>query len=145
MPGGTNGAVGQPQQGQQQNWLGNWAGTIARFAFMWMLMSWFKGGGKQQQTNNKDPATAAVGSIFPRFEQGTLVDMYCFISEKPFIRYYDVADLIWSETGIAMSVSETRKYSYFYEPSEVRMLQTLFVQIPLGSGRQFCAVVLLDC
>ncbi|GAX82575.1 hypothetical protein CEUSTIGMA_g10001.t1 [Chlamydomonas eustigma] len=136
MPAG-NGADGQPQQVQQQNWLGNWAGTIARFAFMWMLMSWFKGGGKPQQSGNKDPATAAVGSIFPRFEQGTLVDMYCFISEKPFIRYYDVADLMWSETGIAISVSETRKYSYYYEPSEAVQrngsvyLHTLFAKAGL--------------
>ena len=92
-------------------------GTVARMAFMWMLMTWFKSG--KQPVGKVGDAAATLTHTAPKFAKGGLVDMYAFISERPHIRTYDVADLVWSETGIAIAESETRKYSVYYEPSQV--------------------------
>ncbi len=115
LPAGAQAAAAQPAN----PWSG-WAGTIARFALMWAFMTWMKSGKPPASQNGTAVSAPQQGFVSPMFHQGQLVDMYVFLSEKPYISQYDVSEgLIWSETGIALSQSETRKYSYYYEPSEV--------------------------
>jgi len=80
---------------------------------MWYLMSWFKGN-KQTAVNTKDPMSMS----FPKYSKGSLVDMYCFISEKNYLSDFDMSELIWSETGIELAMSDQRNYTFIYEPSK---------------------------
>lgn len=82
-------------------------------------MQWMKGG-KQAPAKGGPAGTDPAAYSFPKFAKGSLVDMYCFLSEKPHIRYYDehMSDLIWSETGLEVATSEPRNYSLVYEPSQ---------------------------
>ena len=126
MPVGTDAvaaADGVADQPRAAGAGGSWMGTIARMAFMWMFMTWMKSGQKPTGGNPADPASQAHMTA-PKFQKAALLDMYAFISERPYIAKYDVADLIWSETGIALAAEpETRKYSFVYEPSQASCLR----------------------
>lgn len=108
---------------QQQSPFTQMLSTIARFVFMYYVMQWMRGGqqagGGARPGASKDPAAYS----HPKWSKGTLLDMYCFLSEKPHIRYYDdhMSDLVWSETGIPAAAGEPRQYSMVYEPSLVSL------------------------
>ena len=95
--------------------------TVIRMAVMWMAMSYFKGN-KAGTPSSKGQSKEPEKYSFPSFTKGSIVDMYCFISEKQHIhRYSDhLADLIWSERGVEVGGSATHNYTYNYEPSSVR-------------------------
>ncbi|KAJ9510859.1 hypothetical protein QJQ45_027731 [Haematococcus lacustris] len=77
---------------------------------MWWLMSWFKGAKNPQQGAKQDP----VSYSFPKFSKGELVDCYVFLTETASVRggHYDLADLIWSETSVALAAQDPRNISY---------------------------------
>lgn len=99
-------------------------GGIMRMAVMYYIMQYMKG-------NKGAPAQGGAGSAaggkpaysmaYPLQAKGDLLDMYCFISEKPQYghRDFDMADLVWSETGIKLAVPDERNLTYIYEPSQV--------------------------
>ncbi|KAL6752322.1 transmembrane protein [Haematococcus lacustris] len=89
---------------------------VLRMVFMWWLMSWFKGAKNPQQGAKLDP----VSYSFPKFNKGELVDCYVFLTETASVRggHYDLADLIWSETSVALAAQDPRNISYMYEPSK---------------------------
>lgn len=67
-----------------------------------------------------DGTTVSPGGHQPRFSKGTLVDMYCFLNERPHSRHHDMADLIWSETGIPLAHETVdRNIRVIFEPSVV--------------------------
>ncbi len=107
--------AGGPQQQQQGTGI---LGTVLRMAFMWMLMAWFKGQGNTKGAVSKEPHRFSA----PKFAKGDLVDMYVFLMERPVATggRYDLAELVWSETGIGLGLKDTRKLAFTYEPSPVR-------------------------
>ena len=84
---------------------------------MYYVMSFMKG-------NKKAVSNNPIENCSPTFPKGSFLDMYCFLSEAPVIRVYEMTDLIWSETGIALGLPfpDTRNYTYTYEPSVVGIL-----------------------
>lgn len=109
-------SAGQPgQQQQQQGGINQLVGTVLRFALMWYMMSYFKGG--------QQPAQTPGGASAPLYRKGELVDMYVYISESPLINLQDRsnAQLIWTEPELALATSAERTASYLYTPSEVRV------------------------
>lgn len=91
--------------------------TVLRFAVMWYMMSYFKGG--QQQ-----PAGAAVpaGAAAPLYQKGDLIDMYVYLSESPIFNVRDRAnaELIWTQLEIPLAAGPERTGSFVYRPTEVR-------------------------
>ncbi|GFH23635.1 uncharacterized protein HaLaN_21276 [Haematococcus lacustris] len=109
-------AVAAPRAGQPAPSGSGVVGMVLRMVFMWWLMSWFKGAKNPQQGAKLDP----VSYSFPKFNKGELVDCYVFLTETASVRggHYDLADLIWSETSVALAAQDPRNISYVYEPSK---------------------------
>lgn len=105
---------GQGQQ-QQEGGINKLLGTIVRFALMWYVMSYFKGG--------QQPAATPGGAAAPLYRKGDLVDMYMYISESPIFSAYDTtnAHLIWNETALELAASPERTATFLYRPTEVRV------------------------
>lgn len=81
MPGEVAPAAPAPpgQQQQQQGGFNQILMTVARMAFMWWIMSWFKGG--KQAPGRGDP----VSHSLPKLQKGALLDMYAFLNEKAYV------------------------------------------------------------
>ena len=105
----------QPGQQQQQGGVNQLVATVLRFALMWYMMSYFKGG--------QQPAQTPAGAAAPLYRKGELVDMYVYISESPVLHLQDrgSAELIWTQTDLALATSPERTVTYTYIPSEVRV------------------------
>lgn len=103
---------GQGQQ-QQEGGINKLLGTILRFALMWYVMSYFKGG--------QQPAATPGGAAAPLYRKGDLVDMYMYISESPIFSAYDTtnAHLIWNETALELAAGPERTATFMYRPTEV--------------------------
>lgn len=115
---GGDAAAGQQQRGPLQGMLGG----VLRMMFMWWLMNWMKGGKVPPAKPGAEGVLSSPSHTYPLYQKGDLVDFYAFVSERPgFPNHdFDMAELVWSETGIRLAEPDTRKYSFVYEPSPVR-------------------------
>lgn len=114
------GQNGQNGQQQQQGGIQQLLGTILRFALMWYMMQYFKGGGQQAAGPGGGPVPA--GASAPLYRKGELVDMYVFLSESPYLNVHDRtgAQLIWFQSDLPLASGPEITGNYTYRPSEVR-------------------------
>mmetsp|Transcript_13857 Transcript_13857/g.24278 ORF Transcript_13857/g.24278 Transcript_13857/m.24278 type:complete len:620 (+) Transcript_13857:140-1999(+) len=105
--------AGGPAPAGRQGGMGGLVSMVARMVFMWWLMSWFKG--DKTKTASKEPQLYSS----PKFIKGQLVDMYVFLTEQDVVPdgRFNMADLVWSETGIRLAEADARNVSINYEPS----------------------------
>jgi hypothetical protein len=110
--GAAEAAGGNRQQGG-----GSILSTVLRMAFMWWLMSWFKGGSQTKTAMTKEPHKFSM----PKFHKGDLMDLYVFMMETPDVPHgrYSMADLVWGETAVRLAETDPRNVSHTFEPSVV--------------------------
>lgn len=126
MPDAAPVVAGAAAGGQQQGGgIKNLLGGILRMGIMYYVMQYMKGnkgaapaGGPGSAVQGGKPA---YGMTYPLHAKGDLLDFYCFISEKEHYGYQDIdmADLVWSETGMKLATPDDRNLTYIYEPSQV--------------------------
>ncbi|GFR48649.1 hypothetical protein Agub_g10603 [Astrephomene gubernaculifera] len=121
-------AAGGQQQQQQPNQRGGLSGLLGmvlRMGVMYYFMNAMKGKAPPPPAVQSGAAGGAAvadnGYMYPAFQRGELVVVYVFLKEDN--RYpgnnFDMADLIWSETGFKLgSSTEQRNLTYVYEPSQ---------------------------
>lgn len=86
---GGQGQQGQ-QQRQQQGGLGSILGMIVRMGVMWYFMNMMKGKNAPPPPNKAGGPDGGFSGgepspyIYPAFEKGTPMDLYVFISERPY-------------------------------------------------------------
>jgi hypothetical protein len=108
------GRAGDVQNGQQQRGGGNQLfATIARFALMWWLMSYFKG--------NQQAAPTPAGAAAPLYRKGDMLDMYVYVSEQSYLQR-ESAKLVCTQTAVGLATTPERSVTYNYTPSEVSAL-----------------------
>ncbi|KAF5833872.1 transmembrane protein [Dunaliella salina] len=124
--------VGAPTDGSQPNrppvTVQSVLGTVARMAFMYWLMSYFRGN-NQKTAQTQDPAAFTA----PKFSKGTSVDMYLFVNERWHVPQgrYDMKDLLWSEEGLPLADPESvrQKSVDISIPPAVQRNGTLYMHV----------------
>ncbi|XP_077967693.1 putative lipid scramblase CLPTM1 [Styela clava] len=74
------------------------SGIIFRVVFMWMVMSWLRGGNKTNTGDNKTVATFASQNLF---KTGDVLDMWVFVNEEEhFTDFTNMNTLYWHKTDL---------------------------------------------
>lgn len=85
------------EQQRPQSTLQMLSGVVFRIMFMWMMMSWIRGGNKTE-TNNKDGSKIAAHNLL---KYGDTLDMWVFLSEsEDFTAFTDMNNLYWHQTDL---------------------------------------------
>lgn len=111
--------------------------TLMRMGMMWYFFNMMKGGG-QQAPGAGGSAAAAVGMVKPLHARGALFDVRVFLAEAPELPNLADGRLIWQQDGVGLGTTEERKFTYMYEPSEVRARRGAagYARARLGSWRR---------
>eukprot|EP00798_Chlamydomonas_sp_ICE-L_P003321 gene3321-13351_t len=104
-------AQGDNRQGNGQ---GSIFFTIARIGFMWWVMQYF--GKKKESVPAAD--IAPNQHSFPSFPKYSLIDLYCYASEKSNIRRYGDENLVWSVKAMELAGPSSINTTWEYNPSE---------------------------
>ncbi|KAK9812617.1 hypothetical protein WJX72_000698 [[Myrmecia] bisecta] len=98
---------------------------IGRGFLMWWMFKQFFGGGTGKPAPREE-------QFWPRMAKGEPVDMWVYMSEKPYHRPHVDSEkfLIWQESGLPLAIVEERHKQIIYHPSKaVQNNGTLFVHV----------------
>lgn len=136
-------AAGQQQNGQQRQQQGGFSAvisTVLRFAVMWYVMSYMRGG---QQPQTKAGQTPSAGVAAPLYSRGELLDLYVYLSEDQQLIDRSTAQLVWLQQEVGLATTAERTFNYTYTPSEVSSLassqcKSVYVTILMLGGCLVC-------
>lgn len=91
-------AVAQGEEQRPQSTFQVISGMIFRVMFMWMVMSWLRGGTKTNTGDNQTVPTSASQNLF---QFGDVLDMWVFVNEEEhFTDFANIKTLYWHKTEL---------------------------------------------
>ncbi|GBP41438.1 Cleft lip and palate transmembrane protein 1 homolog [Eumeta japonica] len=89
----------RPQPSKLESFFAITKSLIIRALIVYFITSMFRQSAPPK-ADLKSPSGGVRGPSVNMFNNGTKLDMYCYISEREFLKNFEDADLIWKHTGL---------------------------------------------